>query len=316
MRTLAAAFVVGLFLAIAPQSAAQGGPRQFVLTWGSYGVGPGLFDRPVAVAANSVGEVYVGDSRQSYIQRFSPDGHLLGMCLNQGEAIALAVDPRTDRVFASDPHGLGVQVYSRDLVHITGWNGSPWGGVGVAYGIAIGPTGDLYIAGGAGHSIARWTQDGSLIQRWADPGPGPGQLRSAWGIAVDAAGFVYVSEYAGSRVVKFTADGQYVTAWGSLGSGPGQFASPTNIGIDPTGIAVVADPYNDRIEEFTLDGGFLAAWGTPGQAAGQLDEPYGVTVSGSNVYVADASNSRIQKFGYLPTAVRRATWGSVKILYR
>lgn len=313
MRPLIAALLVGcLTLVVARPASAQGGSRQFVLAWGSYGVGPSLFDRPVAVAANSVGEVYVGDSRQSYIQRFSPDGRLLGMCMNQGEAMALAVDPSTDRVFASDPHGLGIQVYSRDLVHITGWNGAGWGGVGVAYGIAVGPTGDLFVAGGAGHTVARWTQDGSLIQRWPDPGPGPSQLQSAWGIGIGAAGFVYVADYAAHRVLKFTQEGNYV---GSLVS-PNGFGPTTNVCTDATGNILVADPYNDRVQEFAPDGTFLSAWGTSGQGPGEFGEPYGLAAFRSDVFVGDAANSRIQKFGYRPTPARRTTWANVKTLFR
>src|SRR4051812_30941401 len=33
---------------------------QFILSWGSSAVGPSGFTRPVSVASNSVGEVYVG----------------------------------------------------------------------------------------------------------------------------------------------------------------------------------------------------------------------------------------------------------------
>jgi hypothetical protein len=312
--------VVGISLVAIPPSA-LGGPEQFVLAWGAYGAGPGLFDRPVAVAVNSAGEVYVGDSRQGYVQRFSSDGHFLGQCSvsTAGRcpiADAIAVDPTTDRVIVADPLQYGVQIFTRELLPVTWWNGSPWGGVGVAYGIAVGPSGDLFIAGGAGHNVSRWTQDGALIERWPDPGSGPGRLQSAWGIGVDAAGSVYLTEYAGSRVVKFTADGEYLTSWGSLGSGPGQFASPTNVSIDPTSRVFVADPYNNRIEEFTSDGAFLSEWGTLGQGPGQFSEPYGVATFHSDVFVGDAGNSRIQKFGFLPTPARRARWGELKARYR
>jgi hypothetical protein len=33
------------------------------------------------------------------------------------------------------------------------------------------------------------------------------------------------------------------------------------------------------------------------------------------VFVADAGNSRIQKFGHLPTPARVTTWGQVKAIY-
>ena len=316
-RLIGALLVVSVALAFPSLATSQ----EFVLAWGTHGTGPGQFDRPVALAVNSTGEVYVGDSRQSYVQRFTSDGAFLGSCEMSGGspcpvAIALAIDRGTDRVIASNPSQSAIQVYSRDLAPITGWNGAAWGGVGVAYGIAVGPAGDLFIAGGAGHSVSCWTQDGALIKRWADPGPGPGQLQSAWGIAVDASGFVYVAEYAGSRVLKFTTEGVFVTAWGGFGSGPGQLSSPTDISVSPSGMIYVADPYNNRIQEFTPEGAFLSTWGVAGQGPGEFSEPYGVATYGTYVFVGDAGNSRIQKFGYLPTTTKRTTWSRLKAAYR
>lgn len=307
---LLATLLAGVLL---PTSVSAQAPT-YITQWGTYGNGNGQFDRPVAVAVNSVGEVYVGDSRQPYVQRFAPGGQLIGHCATACPvSIALAVDRTTDKVFASDPSQYAVQVYTRDLVPIIGWNGAGYGGVGVAYGIAIGPAGgDLFIAGGAGHSVSRWTQNGALIQRWPDPGPGPSQLQSAWGIAVDAQGFVYVTDYAAHRVLKFTASGSYVTSLGS----PSQFGPTTSVCVDGAGSVLVADPYSDQIEVFASDGTFLSAWGTSGQAPGQFSEPYGVAVFGTSVFVADAGNSRIEEFGGLPTPTRLTTWGRLKVLYR
>jgi hypothetical protein len=40
------------------------------------------------------------------------------------------------------------------------------------------------------------------------------------------------------------------------------------------------------------------------------------TDADGNVYVADYSNSRVQKFGPLPTPVQATSWGRLKSLYR
>ena len=53
---------------------------------------------------------------------------------------------------------------------------------------------------------------------------------------------------------------------------------------------------------------YLTQWSTP--------LPFGVAVDGGgNVYVADAGDNRIQKFGYTSTPTMATTWGRFKRLY-
>jgi DNA-binding beta-propeller fold protein YncE len=54
---------------------------------------------------------------------------------------------------------------------------------------------------------------------------------------------------------------------------------------------------NDRVQAFTLDGKYLFGISTSGEEPGQLSKPHGMAFdSAGNLYVADASNQRIQKF--------------------
>ncbi|MCH7864755.1 MAG: 6-bladed beta-propeller, partial [Proteobacteria bacterium] len=43
---------------------------------------------------------------------------------------------------------------------------------------------------------------------------------------------------------------------------------------------------------------FLMAWGGPGSGPGQFNDPTGIAVAGSEVFVADSRNSRIQVFDF------------------
>jgi hypothetical protein len=111
--------------------------------------------------------------------------------------------------------------------------------------------------------------------------------------------------------------GTLLTQWGSAGSGNGQFHGPGGVATDLSENVYVVDTLNDRIQKFDRRGNFLTTWGSPGSGNGQFDfggpffsvSPAGVATDGSgNVYVADFSNNRIQKFdgsGHFLTA-----WGS------
>ena len=111
-----------------------------------------------------------------------------------------------------------------------------------------------------------------------------------------------MADYTNCRIQKFSSSGAYVSKWGTQGNGNGQFTFPTGLAIDAVGHVYVADSYVHRIQKFTSSGTYLTQWGVYGWGGGpgvfiQFRCPAGVAVDASgNVYVADESNWRIQKF--------------------
>jgi hypothetical protein len=94
---------------------------------------------------------------------------------------------------------------------------------------------------------------------------------------------------------------------GISGDGNGQFDTPAGVATDPAGNVYVADipstaSGSNRIQKFDSDGNFIAKWGSTGTGDGQFNLPAGVpagvaTDRAGSLYVADAGNHRIQKFG-------------------
>jgi DNA-binding beta-propeller fold protein YncE len=159
-------------------------------------------------------------------------------------------------------------------------------------------------------------QKGTVVARWGQHGNGTGEFDAPSGIAVDARGFVYATEFYNHRVQKLTSDGAFVSQWGTNGRWNGQFHYPTDIAAGRTGELMVADAYNNRIEVFTADGRYLRKWGGIGYGVAgkwggwfRLAKAVAVDASG-DVYVADASNRRIQKFS--PDGWLLGAWGSAK----
>jgi len=161
-------------------------------------------------------------------------------------------------------------------------------------GIAVSGAGDVYVA--CDHTIVRYTAGGAFVGSWGGAGTGPGQFDYVGGLAVDATGFVYADDWLNGRIEKFTAAGVFVAAFGSPGSGPGQLGGFADLAVSGA-VLYAADAANDRIERFTTDGTYVDAWGAQGAGPGQFDFPAGIAVDAAGfVDVVDAGNSRVQAF--------------------
>ncbi|MHB9004043.1 MAG: OmpL47-type beta-barrel domain-containing protein [Coriobacteriia bacterium] len=175
-------------------------------------------------------------------------------------------------------------------------------------GIALAPSGDVYVADTSNSRVKRMSSAGAVLSVWGSRGMAAGQFREPEGVVVLSTGRVVVADTDNNRLQLFEADGTYVATWGSAGSGPGQLSAPCGLAVDASNNVYVADAANGRIQKFSSAGVYLATIGSQGPGNGQLDNPRGVAVDSSGlIYVADTNNKRIQKFsaagGYL------AQWG-------
>lgn len=137
------------------------------------------------------------------------------------------------------------------------------------------------------------------------PSSALGGFNSPRSVAMDGSGNVYVADEANHRVQKLTAATGHWSQWGkeggASGSDLGEFEYPSAVAVDENGNVYVADMSNNRIQKLTVSTGVWSEWGkgggASGYALGEFNLPIGVAVDGSgNVYVADFSNHRVQKW--------------------
>jgi sugar lactone lactonase YvrE len=186
---------------------------RFVRSFADYGSGPGQLDDPKQVAVDGAGFVYVADSANSRIERFTPDGRFAASI---GQGFPLSSQP--DQV--SSPQG-----------------------------VTVAPDGTLYASDQQQRRVQHYTADGAFLGSFGSQGAGPGQFQATGGIAAGPDGSLYVADWSVSSIQRFSAAGAFL---GRLdagpGSGSGQFSHPRYMAVDCRGTLYVADVDNNRIQ--------------------------------------------------------------------
>jgi DNA-binding beta-propeller fold protein YncE len=278
----------------------------FTLKWGSRGSGNGQFENPCAVAVDGSGNVYVSDTYNNRVQKFTSTGTYLTQWGTQGggngqfySPYGISVDA-TGNVYVVDTYNNRVQKFTSTGEYLTQFQAQGTGVVAGLYypwGAAVDASGNLYVADSMNSRVIKFSSSGTQQGEMGQQGYGDGQFIYPRGVAVDGSGNVYVADSENHRVEKFSSTGAYLTQWGTKGSGNGQFSTPYGVAVDGSGNVYVLDMGNNRVQKFSSTLEYQTQWGSKGEGDGQFKDPWGFAVdSMGNVYVADSSNHRIQKF--------------------
>lgn len=241
--------------------------------WGSFadvtsGSAPGgTFNEPWGVAVGPDGSVYVADTWNHRIQKFTADGKFITMWgyFGQGERPeafwgprGVVVDPQ-GRVYVTDTGNKRVVIFSPDGQYIAqfGGPGIEAGQFDEPVGIALDNQGNIYIAD-------TWNQRVQVIQpdfssnrftplrEWEISGWFGQLLDNKPYITVDSSGHVFVTDPEGYRVLEFDAQGQFIRGWGDYSTSTDGFGLPSGIAVDGQGRVWVSDSGNHVLLRFAL----------------------------------------------------------------
>ena len=307
-RSWRTGIVLTWFAFILPVTA--GAQPPYITQWGVQGSGNGQFQSPQGVATDAAGNVYVADTGNHRIQKFTSNGVYITQWGVQGSGngefqvpYSVATDA-AGNVYVADGNNRRIQKFTSTGVYITQWgtSGSGNGQFNIPVGVATDAAGDVYVVDLFNYRIQKFTSTGVYITQWGSNGSGNGQFSYLSDVVIDPAGDVYVSDPIAHRIQKFTNTGTYLIQWGSQGTGNGQFQSPYGLASDAAGHIYVSDVNNSRIQEFTGTGTYLTQWGTFGSGNGQFFSALGLTTDADdNIYVVEQGNHRVQKFGFPPS---------------
>ncbi|WP_440951430.1 6-bladed beta-propeller [Methanosphaerula subterraneus] len=184
------------------------------IKWGIRGSQDGQFLSPSGIAVDGIGNIYVADTGNNRIQKFTSTGRYLTQWNSTGSEVGTL----------SAPHSIAVDQY-----------------------------GNVYVADTGNNRIQKFTSTGTFITSWGNFGSGNGQFNALSGIAVDKGGSVYVADTGNNRIQKFTSSGDLITSWYGSDSRSGLLKSPRGIAVDMNdldGAVYVTDTGNNRIQKF------------------------------------------------------------------
>ncbi|MDP1545772.1 MAG: TIGR03663 family protein [Anaerolineales bacterium] len=243
--------------------------------WGSYAdgvnipIGPGAFNEPWGIAVGPDGSVYVSDTWNHRVQKFTATGRFVRTwgVFGQGETPdsfygprGLAVDA-SGRVYVTDTGNKRIVVFDADgnFVAQFGSAGYEPGQFDEPVGIAIDKNGTVYVVDTWNQRIQTFmavdTGDSLIFlpdRQWDVYGWFGQSLENKPFIAVNDDLHVFITDPEGYRVMEFDPNGEIVRVWGDFSNSSSGFGLASGVAVDADGNIWVTDSVYNRLMRFTL----------------------------------------------------------------
>lgn len=155
-----------------------------------------------------------------------------------------------------------------------------------------GPDGSMWVADTGNDRVVKLAANGERLATWTTDSAGV-PFKRPTAVAFGPSGDAYVVDSLNHRVVRIGASGSVEGTFGEFGTGSGQLNFPFGVACDSTGDVFVSDMSNDRIVRFSASGQFETAFGSAGSLPGQFKAPKGLSISGTQLFIADSGNKRV-----------------------
>lgn len=273
----------------------------FIRTIGSRGTERGSFTAPRGICTDLTGNVYVADTGNDRIQKFSSDGTYLqqaggfGFGSGQFNKPGDLIINNDLEVWVADTRNSRLHQYDSELHFIASFSPKDEEGnevLGLPHGVAVSISGDIIVGDRDTGHMYIFNSFGTRSVRFGGFGYGAGSVDDPAALAVGPEGFLYVCDPVGGRITIYDQFGNYCYSIGD-----DILVAPEGIAVDHTGTIYVADTGGDKVVVFTASGAVCTTLGASGSGVASFCHPADIAVGvQGRIYVADTGNHRIQVF--------------------
>jgi putative component of membrane protein insertase Oxa1/YidC/SpoIIIJ protein YidD/sugar lactone lactonase YvrE len=246
---------------------------------------PGKFNHPTAVALDHAGFMYIADTDNNRVQKFTDTCVYQqvwgGIGTTNGKFIrpmGIAHNPANGYIYVAD---------SYNRVQYFNTSGTFIGKIAVTGALSVDAdaSGDIFVTSTSGY-IYHYTWNGKLINKFLKTG--------ASGITTGGSGLV-IGDATASQAHIYSTGGSLTTSFGAPGNDPGELNTPFGVATDDAGNFYVADTGNNRVQMYDSAYDVINIIGSYGFVAGQMYNPKDMDVDAAGkVFVVDQYNNRMQ----------------------
>lgn len=223
---------------------------------------PGRLTKPLGLAVDDSGRVYVCDTTTRRVMIYSAGGEYVtavGGPTHLKRPSSVAVTPDGSRIYVLDTGGVDndqhrIVVFSADgnRVSTIGKRGAGAGEFNLPLAIQRAADGGLYVVDAGNFRVQKLSASGAPLSSFGKPGRYPGQFGHPKDLALDAAGNIYVTDPSFGVFQIFNPSGRILLSVGERNEqgGRGRFLLPAGIDVDVDGRVYVVDQYFKKIEVF------------------------------------------------------------------
>lgn len=276
----------------------------FLFAFGEKGESPGQFNQPRGVAADANGNIYVTDTGNNRLQKFSPTGKLLvfnggfGWGKNQFQYPVDVFVYNSLDIYIADYENNRIERYDKDLNWLTSYYSNPNWETNYQFefpnSVCLGLHGNFFVVDSQNDRIIKLNVAFEPEISFGGYDWGEGALEEGSDVFVSLNDNIYVTDTAAHKILVYDYFGNYTFAIGG-----DMLAAPKGLCADEMENIFVADAKSCRIFAFDQTGRPILELGAPGEKMGAFAEPADVAVMRNRLYVADTQNNRIQVFELL-----------------